>query len=146
MLFSSWEFIFLFLPLAAGVFFVIPSRPLWLRKAWLLAASLFFYGYWKVEYVSLLLLSICFNYSIAELLTRSRDPRRARWIVTVGVAANLLLLGYYKYTNFLGQLANFLTAGRGPRHLDIILPLAISFFTFTQISYIVDVYRKQSVH
>ncbi|HEY3855996.1 MAG TPA: MBOAT family O-acyltransferase [Verrucomicrobiae bacterium] len=146
MLFSSWEFILLFLPLAILVFFLIPSRPLWLRKVWLFAASLFFYGYWKIEYVPLLLLSIAFNYSVAELLTRCAGHRKARWICVAGVSANLLLLGYFKYTNFLGQLVNFLTSGNGPRRFDIILPLAISFFTFTQIGYIVDVYRKQSLH
>jgi alginate O-acetyltransferase complex protein AlgI len=146
MLFSSWEFIFLFLPLVVIVFFLIPARPLWPRKAWLFAASLCFYGYWKVEYVPLLLFSICFNYAIAEALTRAGSHRGARLVCAAGVAVNLLLLGYFKYTNFFARMLGHLVSGQGPRQFDIILPLAISFFTFTQIGYIVDVYRKQSVH
>ena len=58
MLFSSWQFIFLFLPVSLAVFFLIPAQPAWPRKIWLLLASLFFYGYWKVEYIPLLIFSI----------------------------------------------------------------------------------------
>ena len=84
MLFSSWQFIFLFLPVALAVFFLIPAQPAWPRKIWLLLASLFFYGYWKVEYIPLLLFSITFNYTIAEIISRHRHhpdlPRRPpRW-------------------------------------------------------------------
>jgi alginate O-acetyltransferase complex protein AlgI len=145
MLFSSWQFIFLFLPVSLAVFFLIPTQPAWPRKIWLLLASLFFYGYWKVEYIPLLLFSISFNYTIAEIITRHRHHRAAKVAIVVGVSLNLLLLGYYKYTNFIVQCF-----GRVSQHdfgrFDIILPLAISFFTFTQIGYIVDVYRNQSLH
>ena len=145
MLFSSWQFIFLFLPVAAAVFFLIPAQPAWPRKIWLLLASLFFYGYWKIEYIPLLLFSICLNYTVAEFITRHRHHPAARAAIISGVCLNLLLLGYYKYTNFILQCL-----GRVSHHdfgrFDIILPLAISFFTFTQIGYIVDVYRNQSLH
>jgi D-alanyl-lipoteichoic acid acyltransferase DltB (MBOAT superfamily) len=145
MLFSSWQFIFLFLPATLAGFFLIPTQPTWPRKIWLLAASLFFYGYWKIEYIPLLLISIGGNYAVAELITRHRQHRAATVAIIIGVSLNLLLLGYYKYTNFilhaLGRVAHH-EFGR----LDIILPLAISFFTFTQIGYIVDVYRNQSLH
>jgi D-alanyl-lipoteichoic acid acyltransferase DltB (MBOAT superfamily) len=145
MLFSSWQFIFLFLPLSLAGFFLIPAQPAWPRKIWLLLASLFFYGYWKVEYIPLLLFSIGFNYTIAEIITRHRHRHAAKVAIVVGVSLNLLLLGYYKYTNFLVQCLGLATR-HDYEHFDIILPLAISFFTFTQIGYIVDVYRNQALH
>ncbi len=116
-----------------------------MRKWWLLATSLLFYGWWKIECVPLLLFSIGFNYAIAEGINRWRGKPAARVAVISGVAINLLLLGYFKYTNFI--LDAF---GRASGHtfarLDIALPLAISFFTFTQIGYLVDVYRDQRPH
>jgi len=145
MLFSSSQFIFLFLPATLIGFFLIPANPAWPRKVWLLLASVFFYAYWKVEYVPLLLFSICLNYAVAEFITRHRHRPAARVVFVTGVSLNLLLLGYYKYTNF---ILGFL--GRVTEHdfgrFDILLPLAISFFTFTQIGYLVDVYRNQSLH
>jgi D-alanyl-lipoteichoic acid acyltransferase DltB (MBOAT superfamily) len=145
MLFSSWQFIFAFLPVALGVFFAIPQEFRTLRKWWLLAASLFFYGYWKVEYVPLLLFSIGFNYAAAEGITRWRGRAGSRAVLVFGVGVNLLLLGYYKYTNFVLE-AFGRASGQTPARFDIILPLAISFFTFTQIGYLVDVYRDQRLH
>ncbi len=145
MLFSSWQFIFLFLPIALVGFFAIPPLPRWPRKVWLLAASLVFYGYWKISYIPLLLFSIGFNYAVAEFLSRQRGRRAARAGIVAGVGLNLLLLGFYKYTNFAFEVLGLTTAHYFP-HLEIILPLAISFFTFTQIGYLVDVYRDQSLH
>ena len=145
MLFSSWQFLFLFLPAALLVFVLIPTRLHVLRKAWLLAASLVFYGYWKVEYVPLLLLSIAFNYAIAEIISRSASQRRSRLALIAGVSANLLLLGYYKYTNFgAAFLSSIMRRELG--RFDVVLPLAISFFTFTQIGYLADVYRDKKLH
>ncbi len=145
MLFSSWQFIFVFLPIAVAGFFAIPARAQPARKWWLLLTSLFFYGWWKVEYVSLLLFSIAFNFAAAEAVTAWRGRPAARWALTASVSVNLLLLGYYKYTNFLLE-----ALGRASGHtfarLDIMLPLAISFFTFTQIGYLVDVFRNAKLH
>ena len=145
MLFSSWQFILVFLPVAAAVFALIPARLRTARKWWLLAASLAFYGWWKIEYIPLLLFSIGFNYAAAEGIARSRQPGRSRWILHAGVAANLALLGYFKYTNFLLYNAGILSGHNFP-HLDIVLPLAVSFFTFTQIGYLVDVSRDTKLH
>jgi alginate O-acetyltransferase complex protein AlgI len=173
MLFSSWQFIFVFLPIAVSGFFAIPARAQVVRKWWLLATSLVFYAYWKVEYVPLLLFSIGFNYAIAEGITRGKRERtpdaqgsdgapsgigrwalgvgrwaflvRPRALLAIGVAVNLLLLGYYKYTNFILE-AFGRASGHAPVRLDIALPLAISFFTFTQIGYLVDVFRDQRLH
>ncbi len=145
MLFSSWQFIFLFLPITVACFFLIPARWPWVRKFWLLGASLFFYGYWKVEYVPLLLFSIAFNYTVAEVITHHRHRPAAKAAVVAGVTLNLLLLGYYKYTNFIVEALGW-AIQKPVGHFDIILPLAISFFTFTQIGYLVDVYRDQALH
>jgi D-alanyl-lipoteichoic acid acyltransferase DltB (MBOAT superfamily) len=143
MLFSSWNFMVYFLPVTLAVFYLIPARFHLARKLWLITASFFFYGYWKVEYVPLLMFSILANYAVAESIIRW--AMRARAILIAGVTLNLLLLGYFKYTNFAVHFLSHL-AQKNLGHFDIILPLAISFFTFTQISYIVDVYRDRRVH
>jgi D-alanyl-lipoteichoic acid acyltransferase DltB (MBOAT superfamily) len=145
MVFSSWKFIILFLPFTLGVFFTIPERFQTARKLWLVAVSLFFYSCWKLEFLPLVILSIGFNYMTAEWLCRSQNQARRRGILSAGVIANLALLGYFKYTNFFAQLFGF-AVGVKFAHFDILLPLAISFFTFTQISYVVDVFRNRSVH
>jgi len=145
MIFSSWPFIFVFLPLTALGFFAIPLRFRAARKIWLTLASLVFYAYWKIEYVPLIVFSILFNYAIAEALLRFHARRAAWWILCGGVGTNLALLGYFKYANFLVQSLGLAT-GHASAHLDIILPLAISFFTFTQIAYLVDVYRDEARH
>lgn len=145
MLFTSWQFILAFLPATWAGFFLIPASQRTARKLWLTGASIVFYAYWKIEYVPLLLLSLGTNYLTAELLCRYRDPRHSRWLLGAGVAFNLLLLGYYKYTNFILSALGLAT-GEDFGRFDIILPLAISFFTFTQIAYLVDVWRDQTLH
>ena len=145
MLFSSWNFIVYFLPAALFVFYLIPVSFEVIRKTWLIAASLFFYGYWKIDYVPLLIISIVVNYSLAEGIIRVHRSLQAKWLVFVGVSLNLLLLGYFKYTNFAVSFLSFIIQ-KDLGNFNIILPLAISFFTFTQISYLVDVYRDRHVH
>ena len=143
MLFSSWNFLVYFLPLTLAVFYLLPARWRIARKLWLIAASFVFYGYWKVEYVPLLAGSILVNYGLAEWILRA--GRRAKAVLTLGIALNLLLLGYFKYTNFVvGAIGDATHHDFG--RFNIFLPLAISFFTFTQISYLVDVARDRSVH
>jgi alginate O-acetyltransferase complex protein AlgI len=145
MIFSSWQFILVFLPLALLVFRLIPQkRPVW-RKVWLAAASFIFYGYWRIDYIPLLIFSILFNYGTAEWMFRQHGRRRTGWILTIGVAVNLALLGYYKYADFLISTLNAVTRSQFDL-LELILPLAISFFTFTQIAYLVDVQRDQAKH
>ena len=143
MLFISWNFMVYFLPITVLVFYLIPASFQVVRKVWLIGASLFFYGYWKVEYVPLLLLSIVVNNALADAIIRATT--KARTILTAGVTANLLLRGYFKYTNFAVTFLGHLVQ-RDFGHFNIILPLAISFFTFTQISYLVDVYRDRTAH
>jgi len=144
MLFNSYEFIFLFLPVTAAVFFAL-SGVGWARAAagWLGLASVFFYGYWSPRFVPLLLGSIVVNYAMghALLVQRQRGAERAlRGILFVAVAANLLVLAYFKYANFFVDSLN-MAAGIGLDFGRIVLPIGISFFTFTQIAYLVDTYQ-----
>ncbi|WP_243438916.1 MBOAT family O-acyltransferase [Fundidesulfovibrio soli] len=145
MLFSSIEFIFFYLPITLGLYFVL-SR--WSHKwgiAWMAAASIFFYGWWKAGYLVLLGASILMNYFVGEsILDRKAagSQRQAKRILTLGVALNLALLLYYKYTNFLVGAANALLGANLPNP-PIELPLGISFFTFTQTAYLVDCYARQ---
>uniref|UniRef100_A0ABX1PFI2 Probable alginate O-acetylase AlgI n=2 Tax=Aromatoleum anaerobium TaxID=182180 RepID=A0ABX1PFI2_9RHOO len=145
MLFNSYEFIFFFLPIAFAAFFWIArySRPL--AALWLFAASLFFYGWWNPVYVGLLVGSIFFNFAIGTAI--SREHRRGahvrrRLLVWIGVSSDLALLAYYKYANFFVSNANQLL-GTAWHTEAILLPLGISFFTFTQIAFLVDAYRGE---
>jgi D-alanyl-lipoteichoic acid acyltransferase DltB (MBOAT superfamily) len=146
MLFNSYSFLLLFLPVTAIVFFRLGAYSHRLAAAWLGAASLFFYGYWNPAYVGLLLASIFFNYGIGFALAREHDAgreRRKKLILTLGIAADLALLGYYKYANFFLDTANNLL-GTGWALQDILLPLGISFFTFTQIAFLVDAWSGKA--
>ena len=145
MLFNSYFFIFVFLPVTFGVFFLLGRhRELRAAVAWLVIASLFFYGWWNPAYVGLIIASILFNYAAGTILgseRRSQSMRRAA--LTFAVVTNLVVLGYYKYAGFfLTSLNAALNTGYGLG--EIILPLGISFFTFTQIAYLVDAYRGEA--
>lgn len=109
--------------------------------AWLVAASIFFYGWWNPAYVSLILLSILFNYALGVTLSNKKINRlNLKIVLFSGITANLGLLGYYKYANFF--IANVaLLADHQFNEQHVILPLAISFFTFQQIAYLVDAYQ-----
>ena len=142
MLFNSYIFIFVFLPVTLAGFFLLGRwRHQW-AAAWLTAASLFFYGWWNPVYVGLLALSICFNYVCGVAIARSALPGRKaaqRRMLIFAVTVNLGVLAYYKYANFflssIGDVAGS-TASIG----EIVLPLGISFFTFTQIAFLADAY------
>ncbi|MGH6919922.1 MAG: MBOAT family O-acyltransferase, partial [Geminicoccaceae bacterium] len=144
MLFHSPAFIFGFLPLCFLGFAAV--HRLWGWDAallWLAGASLVFYGQWSPALAGLLLGSILFNYGAARLLLAKVDDRRtARRLLLAAIAANLVLLGYFKYTNFLIDNANLLM-GSALSHLDILLPVGISFYTFIQIGFLVEVYNRQ---
>jgi len=144
MLFNSYVFIFLYLPLTLGVFFWLGrhSRQAY-ATAWLVAMSLAFYGWWNPVYLGLIGLSMVFNYTIGQGLGRhATGTAAAKRLLGFGIAADLALLGYYKYANFFVDNVNAL-AGTGFTLGEIVLPLGISFFTFTQIAYLVDAYRGE---
>src|SRR6266481_7087957 len=136
MLFNSYAFIFIFLPVVLLGFFVLGKVNLAWAATWLALASLFFYGYWNPIYVGLLIISVVFNYAFGTRLGKTGSKK----ILILAIAANLSLLGYYKYANFfVGSLDNL--TGSNWHINDIILPLGISFFTFTQIGFLVDAYQ-----
>ena len=143
MLFNSYSFIFLFLPVTFVVFFRLGYRRPLHAAAWLALASLFFYGWWNPAYVGLLLASIVFNYWVGLLLARDRPPAwlpHRKGVLTFGIAVDLLVLGYFKYANFFLDSLNAL-AGAQLSVAEIMLPLGISFFTFTQIAFLVDTWQ-----
>jgi len=149
MLFNSAEFLFVFLPIAFLAYFWLTShRYVLAAKAWLVVASLAFYGWWNVDYLPLIIVSTLVNFAAGRSLAlthRAAGPsaRRRVALLSVGVSFNLALLGYYKYADFL--VANLAQLTGQPPHLPgIVLPLAISFFTFTQIAYLVDSYRGET--
>ena len=134
MLFNSFAFLLCFLPVVLAGFVALSHfRQQRLAGAWVTCASLFFYGWWNPIYLPLLAGSMIFNYALGGYLVR----RRNRALLIFGVAANVLLLGYYKYTGFLVQAVDQ-AAGLDWTIPNIVLPLAISFFTFQQIAYLVD--------
>jgi len=141
MLFSSYSFLFLFLPATlAGFGLLSRYQDAKAAKLWLVLASLFFYGWWNPVYVGLILASMLFNFWLGRQIGRRVRQGRPQGALWVGVAVNLALLGYFKYANFFVNSVNW-TAGCH-WHLDkVVLPLGISFFTFTQIAYLVDVRR-----
>lgn len=137
MLFHSQLFLLIFLPLAlAGYYLAAGSgaRRGAVRQWWLLLASLTFYGYWDVRFLPLLIGSVCLNWLFAKLFV-AKTP--ARLFIPAGVALNLLVLGIFKYANFFGAILADIGLV-APQTWSIVLPLGISFFTFQQISYLVD--------
>ncbi len=144
MLFNSYAFICLFLPLTLAGFYLLGA--LGLRRVvigWLVGASLFFYGWWNPVYLFLILGSVLFNFGVGLAIGRVRPARPAGMLLGLGVAGNLALLGYFKYTDFF--IVNIsAAAGLDWAPLQIILPLAISFFTFQQIAFLVDTARGEA--
>ena len=146
MLFNSYAFIFFFLPATLLVFFRLGQVNHTLAAGWLAACSLFFYGWWNPAYVALLVVSVLFNYRMGIAIVRAAaagDSAGAKRRLAFAVAADLLLLGYYKYANFFVDNFNAV-AGTSASLGEIILPLGISFFTFTQIAFLVDAYQGKA--
>ena len=139
MLFNSYQFIFGFLPAVCVSYFVVAR--FWGRRAGmavLVAASLFFYGWWNDRYLWILLLSIGCNAGFAIALIRGETKQRF-WILLVGLGFNLLLLGYFKYASFVAANLSALF-GLDWQVEPIPLPLGISFFTFQKIAFLIDTY------
>lgn len=146
MLFNSYEFIFLFLPITFFIYFYLNSKR-WteLAKGFLVFASLFFYSWWNIVYLPLILISMIFNYIVGKKLspTKRRSALDRRVTLSIGILFNLALLGYFKYADFfLVNLNRFVDPDI--TLLKLALPLAISFYTFQQIAYLVDSYRGET--
>jgi D-alanyl-lipoteichoic acid acyltransferase DltB (MBOAT superfamily) len=148
MLFNSYEYMFLFLPASVIVYFLLNSRRLTTAAtAWLVLASLCFYGWWNVKYIALILFSILFNFGVGMSLRGGALPAenigQKRFILFFGIAVNVALLGYYKYADFFIASVNALSGWQFGLQ-KVVLPLGISFFTFTQIAYLVDVHENRA--
>jgi alginate O-acetyltransferase complex protein AlgI len=137
MLFNSYIFIFIFLPVVLIGFHLIGKRGHHrIAISWLVGSSLFFYGWWNPAYLGLILASIIFNYAVGVFLV----GKPSKLTLAFGVMVNLGLIGYFKYANFFVDNLN-IVINENINLEQIILPLAISFFTFQQITYLVDAYR-----
>lgn len=144
MLFNSYEFIFVFLPITLILFYLIGSRGHH-RAAmlWLVVASLFFYGWWNYKYLILIIGSMLFNYAVGLAIGNRSSKSYKKLLLVCGVVVNLGLISYFKYANFFIDSIN-ITIETSFHLKTIILPLAISFFTFQQIAYIVDTYKEET--
>jgi alginate O-acetyltransferase complex protein AlgI len=149
MLFNSSVFIFLFLPITL-LCFALFIRLKWyeISKAWLILASLVFYGYWNIDYVKLIIAIMFFNYGVGFLINKqsqidsekSEKTWKSKALMIFGIVVNLTLLAYFKYANFFLKNISVLT-GINFNIGKILLPLGISFFTFQKIAYLVDSYK-----
>jgi alginate O-acetyltransferase complex protein AlgI len=140
MLFNSYEFILLFLPLAVIGYFALARRSSHAAKLLLCALSCIFYMWWKAWFVIVLLASMVINYGIGAHLVRRAKEHSARTLLVAGLIFNIGLLGYFKYADFFISNVNAML-GSNWSLLNIALPLGISFFTFTQIAFLVDAWR-----
>ncbi|MBM6593445.1 MBOAT family O-acyltransferase [Microvirga pudoricolor] len=151
-LFNSPEFLFGFLPAVLAAYWVLRRWSVGAANLWLLVSSLFFYGWWEARFLPILLASIALNFAFGRAIVRARSlsgPDRPRHLLVAGVTLNLAALAYFKYADFLvsniGDLLNLGDVlGAHWAMKDIALPIGISFFTFTQIAYLVDTYARKA--
>jgi alginate O-acetyltransferase complex protein AlgI len=148
MLFNSYVFIFLFLPVTYGVFWMLSGAPL--RYVWLTSSGYIFYGYWNPWFCLLMAFSTGVSFLAGLGFRRWSDATRRRLCLVIPITVDLLLLGFFKYANFGIDLIGDVYRGLQMVHqmppldikpLDIVLPVGISFYTFHTITYIVDSYR-----
>src|ERR1700761_3796030 len=145
MLFNSYPFIFIFLPVVLLGYFASRRLGATAPVIWLALASLVFYSFSSWPFVALLLGSIAFNYLTGLLLISRRLRGGSRFaVLTVGVSGDLIALGIFKYAGFL--VANFNAVFSTPVAVNILLPVGISFYTFTQVAFLVDAYRGKVAH
>src|SRR5260221_9423162 len=142
MFYNSYEFLFLFLPVVLFLFYLVQkTRYVPACLVILILSSLFFHTYYKASYTQILLLSIGANFYISKIL-RTVPQHVKKLFLIFGIVFNLSLLSFFKYYNFFIDIVN-LFYYISP-HKDIILPLAISFYTFQQIAFLVDSYRGEA--
>jgi len=142
-LFNSFVFIFVFLPVAYTVFWLLRTSRA--RYLWLTATGYVFYGYWNPKFCLLMAFSTLVSYLAGLGFLRWSDPQRRKLCLVAPIVVDLSLLAFFKYANFGLQsarnVAHVFGADISVPHLDIVLPIGISFYTFHTITYIVDSYR-----
>ena len=144
MVFSSPIFLFLFLPVVLTIYALLPGTKA--KNLWLLLTSLVFYAWGEVVFIFLLLASTLINYFLGLWVDRSEDTRRRKLAVTVAVCANIGLLAFFKYADFVVATLNSVLHLAGIKPFPqphIPLPVGISFFTFHALSYVIDIYRRK---
>jgi len=149
MIFSDYNFIFLFLPIVFSVYWLLIKVKFdILAKLWLIFASFFFYAQGSPEFVPYFMGSILVNYvignSISKLYIIKKKCLESRILLFMGIAANIILLGYFKYAGFCMENFN-LIAGKEIELKNIILPIGISFFTFQLIAFLADAYQGECI-
>ena len=147
MLFNSYNFIFIFLPITLIGYYFIPKRQG--QLLWLLIASIAFYCYWSTRLVFFLLFTVVLDFYVARGIYNSKTQKKKKALLLLSICANLSILGFFKYYNMLADTANSLLRVAGVSEgfvpvLNLILPIGISFYTFQSMSYVIDVYRKTS--
>ncbi len=142
MLFNSFPFAYFF-AILLPLYWVLPHKP---QNYLLLAASYFFYSRWDPRFLSLLILSTVMDYACGLAVDRIEEPRRRKLFVAISMVLNLGMLGYFKYCNFFAESLQAALARGGITvplaHLNVVLPIGISFYTFQSMSYVIDVYRR----
>jgi len=147
MLFNSYIFIFVFLPITLLGFYLIPKRQN--QLLFLLIASIAFYCYWSTRLVFFLLFTVVLDFYIARAIFNSETKFKKRLLLIISICTNLTILGFFKYYNLFADSINSIAAFSGINHglvpiLNLVLPIGISFYTFQSMSYVIDVYRNTS--
>ena len=138
MVFSSLNFLFIFLPITLLLYYI--CKDITWKNVILLIASLVFYAWGEPVYILLMVISIFFNYLIGKVIEQSSHPKAT---LVFGIIINILILGYFKYSGMIVDTINSI-AGLSIHKWELALPVGISFYTFQAMSYIIDVYRKDS--
>ena len=139
MVFSSMTFLWIFLPLLLGVYFIAKEK---YRNIILLLFSLIFYSWGEPRYIVLMIFSILINYILGIILDKVQSKAKRRIVLVIAVLFNLGLLGYFKYFNFFATNVNKILGSTIIPVKNIVLPIGISFYTFQIMSYIIDLYRR----
>lgn len=142
MLFSSYEFLFCFLPMTIiGYYLILNAKKVNMARGWLVIASLFFYGWFNIKYLPIIIVSILINFAIGKGIKKEDKYKKIYFII--GATFNVGLLCYFKYYDFFVENVNVLFKTNWTlKHL--LLPLGISFFSFQQLSYLIDVYKGET--
>ena len=141
MLFNSYYFLLVFFPVVfIGYWFFIRLKCFEAAKILLVSGSIYFYGFFKPGYVPIFVISILINYCLCRKIQTAKSETVRRWVTALGCVMNLGVLGYFKYTGFLFENLNLLFDWQFAIP-NIVLPLGISFYTFQQLSFLIDCYR-----
>src|SRR5947209_15649237 len=142
MLFNTFQFAYFFI-LLLPVYWMLPQKP---QTFLLLAAGYYFYACWDPRFLALLVLSTVMDYCCGLAVDRIENPTKRKMFVALSMALNLGMLGYFKYYNFFAESLQAALARSGVNvplsHLNVVLPIGISFYTFQSMSYVIDVYRR----